>query len=304
MNLKVLGVLLFLGIGLSSPSLAQFSTRNIKYTSLGLALQGSYFNGDVTGGLRTTRPGLELSLARKVAPRISLGVAAGWLQVMGSDYLNNSLTNPVNQKMYIRNLHFKSTVLSVQGFVQFDIIPNFKEYIKRPVYNVFLKLGLGGFHFEPKTKDSTGTWINLRELKTEGKSYSAYSAMIPVSVGVRYKLASHLDLEVECSYVFTFTDYLDDVSGDYPAVNSTDENAYYSFRSSQATDPQTGRERDLNYIENDLGYTAVENGEAKYYSGYGPGNARGSKDGYDTYIAVSFRLVYIIPQNRVYCPRY
>jgi len=304
MFLRLLVFLLLLVVGLSSSLLAQFNPNNYKYTSIGLALQGSYFYGDVSGGLRTIRPGIEFSLMRRVSPRVTLGIGAGWVELLGSDYLNNSLSNPTQQDKYIRNLHFKSSVSSFQGFVQYDILPSYKDYMKRPIYNVFLKAGFGGFYFDPKSKDSTGSWINLRPLKTEGRDYSSYSAMIPLSIGIRYKLAHHFDFELECTYVYTFSDYLDDVSGDYPDASSTTDQAYYTYRSSQTIDPQTGRERDVNYIENNLGYVPVTTGGASYYNGYGPGNSRGSRAGFDAYILMSFRLIYIIPQNRVSCPRY
>ena len=304
MFFRKVGFLVLFLIGLSGAVLGQLNPNNYKYTSFGLALQGTYFYGDVSGGLRTIRPGLEFSVMRKKSPRVTLGLAAGWLQLMGSDYLNNSLTNPVQHNAHIRNLHFKSNVLSLHSFMQYDIIPSYRDYVKRPIYNVFIKAGLGAFYFEPKAKDSTGNWVNLRPLKTEGKSYVNYSVMIPLSVGVRYKVGYHLDFEAELSYVYTFTDYLDDVSGDYPNVDPNNPSNYYTYRSLESKDPQTGRDRDLNYIENDLGYTPVNNGNAHYYKGYGHGNSRGSRPGFDAYIVVSFRIIYILPQNRVSCPRY
>jgi hypothetical protein len=304
MFLKGIAFVLFFFIGLLGSVYGQLNPNNYKYTSFGLALQGTYFYGDVSGGIRTVRPGLELSAMRKVSPRVTLGLAGSWFELMGSDYLNNSLTNPVQHDKYIRNLHFKSTVFSLQGFMQYDILPSYRDYVKRPIYNVFLKAGLGAFYFEPRTKDSTGSWVDLRPLKTEGKSYANYSVMLPISIGVRYKIGYHLDFEAELSYVYTFTDYLDDVSGDYPAVDPNSNSNYYTYRSLGAKDPQTGRDRDLNYIENELGYMPVTNGNTSYYSGYGPGNSRGSRAGFDAYIMVSFRLIYVLPQNRVSCPRF
>ncbi|MDB5273866.1 MAG: hypothetical protein JWO58_2233 [Chitinophagaceae bacterium] len=275
-----------------------------RYTSFGLALQGSYFYGDVSGGLRTTRPGFEFSVVQKITSHSSVGLSAGWIRLLGSDYLNASLYNSTQQDNAVRNLHFRSDVVSLQGFYQYDLFPSYKDYIRRPLYNIFFKGGLGVFHFEPKTKDSTGAWINLRPLETEGKSYSAYSAMIPLSLGVRYKISYHFDFEVEFSYVYTFTDYLDDVSGDYPNVDPNKGSSYFTFRSTQKNDPQTGKPRDLNYMQNQLGYTAVQNGDASYFKNHGPGTSRGSRPGFDSYMVVSFRLVYLIPHHRINCPRY
>jgi hypothetical protein len=64
-----------------------------RYTSFGLALQGSYFYGDVTGGIRTTRPGAELSVVQKISSHSSFGIAGGLVRLMGSDYLNANLYN-------------------------------------------------------------------------------------------------------------------------------------------------------------------------------------------------------------------
>jgi hypothetical protein len=275
-----------------------------RYTSFGLALQGSYFYGDVAGGVRTTRPGVELSVVQKITSHSSVGLSAGLVRLLGSDFLNASLYNSTQQSDAVRNLQFRSDVASLHGFYQYDLFPSYKDYLRRPIYNIFLKAGLGVFHFEPKTKDSTGNWINLRPLKTEGKSYSPYSAMIPLSLGVRYKISSHFDFEAEFTYVYTFTDYLDDVSGNYPAADPNNPASYYTFRSAQKTDPQTGKDRDLAYMTNQLGYTIVHNGDASYFKNHGPGTTRGSRPGFDAYMLVSFRLIYLIPHHKISCPRY
>lgn len=275
-----------------------------KYTSFGLALQGSYFYGDVAGGVRTTRPGIEFTAVQKVASHSSIGLSAGWVRLLGSDYINASLYNPTQQDHAVRNLHFRSDVISFKAFYQYDLLPSYKDYIRRPIYNIFLKAGVGVFYFEPKTKDSTGAWVKLRPMETEGKSYSSYSAMIPLSLGVRYKVSYHWDFEVEFTYNYTFTDYLDDVSGNYPQAKPNSPSAYYTFRSAEATDPQTGKPRDLDYMTNELGYTMVHNQNANYYQNHGPGTARGSRPGFDSYMTLSVRFVYLIPRHKINCPRY
>ncbi len=275
-----------------------------KYTSFGLALQGSYFYGDVSGSVRTTRPGAEFSVVQKISSHSSIGLATGWVRLVGSDYLNASLYNSTQQDHHVRNLHFRSDVISLKGFYQYDLLPSYKDYLRRPIYNIFLKAGLGVFYFDPKTKDSTGAWVNLRPMKTEGKSYSSYSAMIPLSLGVRYKISYHFDFEVEFTYNYTFTDYLDDVSGNYPKADPNNPSDYYTFRSAQKTDPQTNKPRDLDYMTGELGYTVVPNGDAPYFQNHGPGTPRGSRAGFDSYMTLSVRLVYLIPRHKINCPRY
>jgi hypothetical protein len=275
-----------------------------KYTSFGLAVQGSYFYGDVAGGIRTTRPGAEFSVVQKISSHSSVGLAAGWLRLLGSDYLNASLYHSTQQDQHVRNLHFRSDVISFKGFYQYDLLPSYKDYLRRPIYNIFLKAGVGIFYFDPQTKDSTGTWVSLRPLQTEGKRYSSVSAMVPLSIGVRYKLSSHFDFEAEFTYHYTFTDYLDDASGNYPTADPNSSSSYYTFRSTEKTDPQTGQLRDLTYITSDLGYTTVNNGKASYFQNHGPGTSRGSRSGFDSYMTLSVRLVYIITRHKISCPRY
>lgn len=276
-----------------------------KYTSFGLALQGSYFYGDVSGGIRTTRPGAEFSVVQKITSHSSIGLAAGWVRLLGSDYMNASLYNSTQQDHHVRNLHFRSDVISLKAFYQYDLLPSYKDYIRRPIYNIFFKAGLGVFYFDPKTKDSTGSWVSLRPMKTEGKSYSSYSAMVPLSLGVRYKISYHFDFEVEFTYNYTFTDYLDDASGNYPSADPNNPSAYYTFRSTQSRDPQTGKSRDLDYMTNELGYTVVnDGGNASYFQNHGPGTSRGSRAGFDSYMTLSVRLVYLIPKHKINCPRY
>ncbi|HET8859920.1 hypothetical protein [Marivirga sp.] len=80
-----------------------------------------------------------------------------------------------------------------------------------------------------------GEYVSLWQLGTEGQRasteareaylqafgkelptpYSRISVVIPVGIGARYKLTSNLDISMEVGYRHTFTDYLDDVSGEY-----------------------------------------------------------------------------------------
>ncbi|WP_340154047.1 DUF6089 family protein [uncultured Marivirga sp.] len=83
--------------------------------------------------------------------------------------------------------------------------------------------------------EQAGEWVNLRDLGTEGQfldaetrsqyqdlygkelptPYSRLQLVIPVGIGARYKLTNNLDISLEVGYRHTFTDYLDDVSGEY-----------------------------------------------------------------------------------------
>ncbi|MGB3181022.1 MAG: OmpA family protein [Cyclobacteriaceae bacterium] len=67
---------------------------------------------------------------------------------------------------------------------------------------------------------------DLSELETEGISYNRRALNIPVILGISLRLSNRLRLNLEGSYYFTQTDYLDDVSGDYSAPYASEFTAY------------------------------------------------------------------------------
>ncbi len=120
-------------------------------------------------------------------------------------------------------------------------------------------------------------------------------------MGVRYKLGIQWDLEVDVTYNFTFTDYLDDVSGRYADPSGLSaEGAYFSNRSGEANDSYNGTPRDLDNLDQNI----ITDGNYQYASSQGPGTQRGSKKGFDSYVVMSIRVIWIIPQEKLMCPRY
>jgi hypothetical protein len=66
-------------------------------------------------------------------------------------------------------------------------------------------------YFNPTTVYQ-GNTIALQPLKTELVSYSRVTPVIPVGLGLRFKLGPFSNLSIEGGFRKTFTDYLDDVS--------------------------------------------------------------------------------------------
>jgi hypothetical protein len=101
-------------------------------------------------------------------------------------------------------------------------------------------LGVAYFHFKPTAKyiDRDGHdrgYVNLYELNVEGTGlpgevyadsppkYSLWQLAVPMGLGVRWDIGRRLALGIEYMYRYTFTDYLDNVSGKYvdPAIYNT-----------------------------------------------------------------------------------
>ncbi|HXA01290.1 MAG TPA: DUF6089 family protein [Cytophagaceae bacterium] len=284
---------------------AQFFNPKCRYTSFGASLKATYFHGDVLADLQCVRPGFGLHLNRRLSPRFSFMSELAWVRIMGDDYTSSNLLAPAKINTYIRNLSFRNDIKQLSAIFKYDIFPNMNHYRKRPEYNLYLFSGLTGFYHNPKAKDNKGKWTSLRPLHTEGVKYSAWQIAIPVGIGVRYKLSIQWDLEVDLTYMITFTDYLDDVSKNYPdpSTLSSDKARMFSNRTADSTDALTGSSRDLAYIQADLNSPIVGSANNKYVQGYGPGSKRGTMKGFDSYAYISIRVSYAIP-GFVNCPKF
>lgn len=120
-----------------------------------------------------------------------------------------------------RNLHFRNTLIEGTARVRWEVWsgPNFQTRDK--IYpSVFVVGGIGVFYHNPMTRlrtnaDNGAAWYSLRELQTEGVSYSPVALSLPVGFGMSWDLGAGWKVSWELNYRFTTTDYLDDVSGNY-----------------------------------------------------------------------------------------
>ncbi len=95
----------------------------------------------------------------------------------------------------------------------------------------YLFAGVAGMYFNPRarTPAPNSQWINLRQLGTEGqtlpggKLYSPFQVAIPFGVGIKTSIHKRVNLGFELGLRHTFTDYLDDVSGNYPDLAALTE---------------------------------------------------------------------------------
>jgi hypothetical protein len=113
-----------------------------------------------------------------------------------------------------RNLSFRSYLVDGALTAEF-YIPGFQPYnLSRPVSG-FLFGGIGFQAFNPRTLYE-GQWVELQPLGTEGQApYSKVTLSIPFGVGMKYAVTDQLNVGLRIGTRRTFTDYLDDVSGNY-----------------------------------------------------------------------------------------
>lgn len=122
-----------------------------------------------------------------------------------------------------RNLSFHSNIIEIASQIEI----NFFKYDRRNDRNKFtpyLTFGVAGFYFNPKA-ELNGETYTLQPVGTEGqndaangkKPYSRVNFAIPIGGGFKYSFHPAWTLGVELGVRKTMTDYLDDVSGTYPA---------------------------------------------------------------------------------------
>ncbi len=121
-----------------------------------------------------------------------------------------------------RNLNFTTHMVEFQAIAEI----NLKKYMhdeargSKERWAPYIGGGLGFFWFNPYTK-LDGKKVYLKPLGTEGqnigykKPYGNFQFDLIALVGIKYNVTEKFSIALEGWYHQTFTDYLDDVSGNY-----------------------------------------------------------------------------------------
>lgn len=191
-------------------------------------------------------------------------------RIQGVDALS---TNTQYQQ---RNLSFYSPITEVGLQLEF----NFFEYVasvSRRRFSPYLFTGVGGVIFNPKSIYN-GTTYELGLYGTEGQdisdTYKRYALSVPYGAGVKYNITGAWTLIGEIGYRTAYTDFLDDVSGNYP-----DKSKLYNDIAVALSD-RTGE------------YTGVYTGVA--------GTQRGDTRKHDTYLFTGISLTFTFISQK--CP--
>ena len=172
-----------------------------------------------------------------------------------------------------RNLSFKSTNFEANFQIQYYLFPYNEIYHRRRSIEPFVVAGIGFSTLNPKTKFD-GDDIKLRTLKTEGVNYGPITMVIPVGIGLKFKISQFVNLIAELSYRFTFEDYFDDVSTVYIS----------SFENELA-----------GILSNRRGEVGILNQEAN--DQLVVGQPRGNSNNNDSYANFAVKIEYYLPSN-------
>lgn len=229
----------------------QFSKRK-QYNSVGFTINALNYFGDVTpttsfASLRfgATRVGAGVSVTRRFYPRLSGRFGLAYGRISGDDALAADPNGSDSRFRNNRNFAFRNDIIEASGVAVFDLIENRNNYLKRPDFVPYVFAGLAGFYHSPKglVRDSNpafpslvgGEYVALADAKTEAQAsaYSQFQFAVPFGGGVRYRINRNFDASLEIGWRKTFTDYIDDVGGNYAGPNAlqagTDAQKYFGY---------------------------------------------------------------------------
>lgn len=183
-----------------------------------------------------------------------------------------------------RNLSFRSNIIEITNLIEFNFL-EFDKTQKKKWFTPYLATGFTVFFFNPEA-NYNGKWYYLQPLGTEGqndpnysgvKKYRLYSFAIPFVWGFKFSV-KQWNFGIEGGWRQTFTDYLDDVSGNYPSYASLPGGS-------------TGFAAQLSDRSRETGIEPI--GKPNYQRGESPKK--------DSYLFVGVTLSYTI--MRIQCPK-
>ncbi|MBI1308025.1 MAG: hypothetical protein GC181_15580 [Bacteroidetes bacterium] len=189
-----------------------FGYVNAQNWEHGIMIGASNYHGDLAYNIvpGETKPAFGLHTRYNFTPYWSFRNALSYGTISGSDKNFSDYQS--------RNLSFKNNILEFSSVFEFNFLP-FGSRILSKDFSSYAMLGIAIFHHNPKAYYQ-GQWYDLRKLYTEGQSnkdqYGVLQMAIPFGGGIKYNITKNLVVGFEVGWRKTFTDYLDDVSKNYP----------------------------------------------------------------------------------------
>ncbi|MCB9188019.1 MAG: outer membrane beta-barrel protein [Flavobacteriales bacterium] len=196
-----------------------FSSFTQTVPEIGILAGGSYYLGDLNpyqhfnhtkfAGAFLYRD--KISRSDRLSYRLQIGF--GTVEAFDSESTDPARLN--------RNLSFRSRILEIGPMLEIHFLPYEIGSDKRP-FTPYMFLGATYFKMNPMTQYND-SWIELQSLGTEGqgtalsdrKLYKLNQISIPIGLGFKFNMTERWAIGFEYGIRKTFTDFLDDVSGDY-----------------------------------------------------------------------------------------
>lgn len=234
--------------------------------SVGTGQNGYFGELNAQNNIRRGFRNATASFEARLLDRISARAEFTYFTVSGADKFAPDSTFERQRNLSFQSRNFE---LNLQALIYLNHYP--ESFRKRKAWDPFISAGVGVVRYNPSTILDEET-VFLRDIKTEGVSYGNYALVLPVGLGVKASVTRYLNVILEAGYRFTFTDYLDDVSGNF-----------------QDFDDNTIQQR----LSNRKDEIPIVNREA--FDILVPGQPRGDSDNNDAYLMINFKIEYYLP---------
>lgn len=185
---------------------------------IGLFGGGSFYLGDLNPYVpyKCTHAAGGIFFKQNLNKRMNLRYAFTYGNVSAADSLSG------DGAMEDRNLSFKSPLYEFAGILEINFLKFVPGDKNRYYATPYLFIGLGITRIKPQAYFDD-RWIELQPLGTEGqgselnskKKYALNQIVIPIGIGFKGNLTPRWVIGFEFGIRKMFTDYLDDVSGEY-----------------------------------------------------------------------------------------
>lgn len=156
-----------------------------------------------------------------------------------------------------RNLSFRSEIVELSVTGEWNLLPFHIRAEKRGAPYLFV--GLGGYYFNPQAQWK-GEWYNLSDMHTENQKYRRFQVAVPFGMGFKFNMSYKVNFGLEFGARKTFTDYLDDVSTEYPDILALERENTIAAMLSYRTPEITG-----SFGENPVGMTRGDSSNNDWY---------------------------------------
>ncbi|MDX5478183.1 MAG: hypothetical protein LPJ98_06960, partial [Cyclobacteriaceae bacterium] len=202
------------------------------------------------------KPSFKISLERQLTPTVGLMLNYGEYHFTMSDrYIRRNGEIWLNAPNFSRGLNFQNESRDM-GLALVFKADNDRLLSSRSWIAPYFTLGVGRINFDVKGDllDAEGQRYDytllgpihdgiyetsLPSLNTESDGgYKTVSFYTNLGLGFRIKLGKRLELFAQSDLMYTFTDYLDDVSGNYRTSYDNDFQAYAAKPGTNSVDPE------------------------------------------------------------------
>lgn len=173
------------------------------------------YNGDLTEEFfpkKVTNGAIGITGTYELTDNFMLRAGFTFARVGGADRFSKDTARRA------RNLSFETAITELSLVGQYYLVDLYENR-----FTPYAFAGVALFHYNPYAYNGTTQKVYLRPLGTEGqgipgyspKTYSLTQFAIPVGGGIKFAITDNIHLGLEAGLRILFTDYLDDVSGQY-----------------------------------------------------------------------------------------